>query len=425
MFDVNELKEKGAKRATQDYIASEDSSIPVPESVEMRNIENGTIIRSDHWREFDDFYGIFESVIIGDEMRAPGVNNSAIMKTPEQAINLMHFKETGINEIDERREYYNNLFEEYCKAKGLSPEHTLSELKIFPQKKIDSRLTGTIFYHPNVPEKYMLYSNSKHSENLAFIIDQKNNDIVGEHLGGRLPLDDLLKNASINIDDIDEVIQLYDRTHSLPKFQDDFVYMMEFTIDPTYVLQMRRFRKFEDGSNLECSWKEDKDIINMINKANPDVHYRTTAPEIYEALGGKVDALVAGVGTGGTITGIGRFLKEKLGEKVKIIAVEPEESAVLSGKPPGSHGIQGIGAGFIPEITDTSLFDEILTVSLVDAISTSRALASKEGIFAGISAGANVASALKVAKRYGAGANIVTILCDTGERYLSHDLWKI
>ncbi|MHA1680101.1 MAG: cysteine synthase A [Promethearchaeota archaeon] len=161
------------------------------------------------------------------------------------------------------------------------------------------------------------------------------------------------------------------------------------------------------------------------NKANPDVHYRTTAPEIYEALGGKVDALVAGVGTGGTITGIGRFLKEKLGEKVKIIAVEPEESAVLSGKPPGSHGIQGIGAGFIPEITDTSLFDEILTVSLVDAISTSRALASKEGIFAGISAGANVASALKVAKRYGAGANIVTILCDTGERYLSHDLWKL
>ncbi|MHA1997452.1 MAG: cysteine synthase A [Promethearchaeota archaeon] len=161
------------------------------------------------------------------------------------------------------------------------------------------------------------------------------------------------------------------------------------------------------------------------NKANPDVHYRTTAPEIYEALGGKVDALVAGVGTGGTITGIGRFLKEKLGEKVKIIAVEPEESAVLSGKPPGSHGIQGIGAGFIPEITDTSLFDEILTVSLVDAINTSRALASKEGIFAGISAGANVASALKVAKRYGAGANIVTILCDTGERYLSHDLWKI
>ncbi len=161
------------------------------------------------------------------------------------------------------------------------------------------------------------------------------------------------------------------------------------------------------------------------NKANPDVHYRTTGPEIYEALQGKIDVLVAAVGTGGTITGAGRFLRDKLGKKVRIIAVEPKDSPVLSGGQPGPHKIQGIGAGFVPDVLDTKIYDEVRQVTSDDAIATSRKLASQEGIFVGISAGANVAVALQVAKELGKPANVVTILCDTGERYLSNQLWDL
>lgn len=159
------------------------------------------------------------------------------------------------------------------------------------------------------------------------------------------------------------------------------------------------------------------------NPANPLVHEKTTAEEIWNDTHGKVDAIVVGVGTGGTITGIGRVLKPRKPE-LKIIAVEPSTSPVLSGKPRGPHKIQGIGAGFIPSILDTSLIDEIITVSSEQAFETSRLVAKVEGIPGGISTGANVAAALEVAKRpeY-AGKTIVTFAPSSAERYFSSDLF--
>lgn len=160
------------------------------------------------------------------------------------------------------------------------------------------------------------------------------------------------------------------------------------------------------------------------NPANPLAHYQTTGPEIWEATEGQVDILVAGVGTGGSITGIGRYLKEHKPE-VKVIAVEPVTSAVLSGDPPGKHAIQGIGAGFIPDVLDRDLLDEVIKLPENAAFETARLLARKEGILAGISAGGNVWAALQVAARpTSKGKTIVTLICDTGERYLSTRLFE-
>lgn len=160
------------------------------------------------------------------------------------------------------------------------------------------------------------------------------------------------------------------------------------------------------------------------NKANPEIHKKTTAVEIWEALDGKVDYFVAGVGTGGTITGVGEYLKEKNPE-VKIIAIEPKDSAVLSGENASPHAIQGIGAGFIPEILNMEIIDEIMTVEAENAGIIARRLASEEGILAGISSGSNLWAALQIAAKPEAkGKNIVTVLCDTGERYISTWLFK-
>ena len=155
------------------------------------------------------------------------------------------------------------------------------------------------------------------------------------------------------------------------------------------------------------------------NPSNPEVHYRTTGPEIIEAAGGRVDAFVAGVGTGGTITGVGHLLRETFGAEVLIVAVEPSRSPVLSGGRAGMHGIQGIGASFVPGVLDRSVYTEIIRVEDKDATQMSRRLAHEEGILAGISAGANVFAARKIAERLGEGKTVVTIICDTGERYLS------
>jgi cysteine synthase A len=157
------------------------------------------------------------------------------------------------------------------------------------------------------------------------------------------------------------------------------------------------------------------------NKANPLAHKRTTAKEILKALD-NVDAFVAGVGTGGTITGVGQVLKKKL-PAVKVYAVEPEDSPVLSGGNAGPHKIQGIGAGFIPAVLDTKVYDAVIKVSARDAVETSRKLARLEGIFAGISSGAACFAALGVAKDLGPGKNVVVLLPDLGERYLSTDLF--
>jgi cysteine synthase A len=160
------------------------------------------------------------------------------------------------------------------------------------------------------------------------------------------------------------------------------------------------------------------------NPANPEVHRRTTAEEIWDDTDGKVDILVAAVGTGGSITGIGDVLKKR-NPNIEVIAVEPSDSPVLSGGPPGPHKIQGIGAGFVPPVLDTQLIDEIIKVESDDAFIMARRLAREEGVLVGISAGANAHVAVQVAKRPGnESKTIVTILCDTGERYLSTPLFE-
>jgi cysteine synthase A len=157
--------------------------------------------------------------------------------------------------------------------------------------------------------------------------------------------------------------------------------------------------------------------MQFSNRDNPATHRKTTGPEIFKALDGQVHAFVAGVGTGGTLTGTGDFLKRRL-KSVKIIAVEPESSAVLSGGQPGPHRILGIGAGFIPPVLDRELLDRVITVADADAVATTRALALREGLLCGVSSGANVFAAAQVAAAEKTGRNVVTVLCDRGELYM-------
>jgi cysteine synthase len=154
------------------------------------------------------------------------------------------------------------------------------------------------------------------------------------------------------------------------------------------------------------------------NPANPAMHRQTTALEIWEALDGRIDAFVAAVGTGGTITGCGEIFKQR-NTHVRVVAVEPSGSPVLSGGDPGPHKIQGIGAGFVPKVLNRAILDGVVTVTDDQAYQTAKLLAKREGLLVGISSGANVFAAQKIAQEVGAGKNVVTILCDTGERYIS------
>ena len=157
------------------------------------------------------------------------------------------------------------------------------------------------------------------------------------------------------------------------------------------------------------------------NSANPEIHRRTTALEILDGMDRNIDAFVTGVGTGGTITGVGQVLRETLGKDVLIVAVEPARSPVLSGGRPGLSGIQGIGASFVPSVLDTDIYDEILRIEDKDAYDMTNRLAREEGLLVGISSGANVFAANQIAQKIGPGKQVVTLLCDTGERYLSVD----
>ena len=161
------------------------------------------------------------------------------------------------------------------------------------------------------------------------------------------------------------------------------------------------------------------------NPANPAVHRRTTAEEVWEDTDGRIDAFVAGVGTGGTISGVGQILKERLGEKVRVIAVEPAVSPVISGGEAGPNKIQGIGAGFVPRNYDPSVVDQVVRAEYDDAVEMARRLAREEGIFCGISSGAITWAAREAAKELGEGKRVVSIICDFGERYLSHEVFAL
>ncbi len=178
------------------------------------------------------------------------------------------------------------------------------------------------------------------------------------------------------------------------------------------------------AAELEKTTENAVVLGQFVNEANPKAHYKTTGPEIWEDTDGKVDVFIAGAGTGGTVTGVGRYLKEK-NPDIEVIAVEPAGSPVLSGGKPGPHGLQGIGAGFVPEILDTGIYDRVNQVKEEEAYAAARLLAAKEGILVGITSGAALHTALQEArKEENEGKTIVALLPDTGERYLSTPLFE-
>ncbi len=264
MFDQSLLREKGAKRAVLEYIASQDESIPIPDEIPVDQIKSGTILRSDHWREFDDFYGIFESVFVSNKFRKPNFMQPAIVTNQQQGIDFMLFRETGVKELDEYSRRKKELFRSYCRAKGLSPEDVLSEFRIFPQQGIESKAKGTVFIHPNQSNRYVVYVESSFLNAVGFLVDvhgDKKDIAVSEYITGRFPLEQILTVSPVNVSEVGEIVDLYQKVSSLPDFQDGHSYMMEFSMNPTFVFQMRKFRKIEDGTDLNCDWKDGEGVL--------------------------------------------------------------------------------------------------------------------------------------------------------------------
>jgi hypothetical protein len=260
-FDERELKEKGAKRAVLDYIAGQDSSIPIPRTVELEDKE-GIIVRSDGWREFDSFYGIFESVVL----HKPYPAHKNFVPNLDKARKFMLMEEVGEDrEVGWNVERRKKLFEYYCKARDLNPTEVLSEMKFFPQEYIDSRARGTIFEHPNVCDRYFLFAGKSEwlpTDAIVFDVHEREIKLVNAFVGtSEVDVKRFFEEREvITKERVEEIAGLYRHITQMDKFQDGFDYMMEFTSDPTFVLQLRRFRKFQDGSNVECAWGSDSDV---------------------------------------------------------------------------------------------------------------------------------------------------------------------
>jgi len=279
MFTQDELKANGAKKGLLEYIVSCDPLVPVPETVLPSQIGSGTIVRSDHWREFDLFEGIFDSVVVGRKFY--GNNGShALLSDPQQILDYMHFKEIGVEQVDRVARYKRHVFEEYCSGLSLDPEEVLGEFSYFVQKKVDARTTGTIFAHPHDPCRYLVYADgigNMGDYNVFFIVDVKDDDfsVMVENNNGGFPpdmFDEIMDYAPMTITELKDIVALYQKVHSFPKFTDEYVYMMEFSVDPTCVFQMRQFRK-KETSNFDCSWAHEKNVYTT------DVVFGLTPPE--------------------------------------------------------------------------------------------------------------------------------------------------
>ena len=262
MFTVEELKAKGAKRAVLEYIVSQDPLIPVPETVEEKDIGPGVIIRSDHWREFESFYGIFESILVGEQIPTLAIRAADSLKSAE---NIIYFRKTGIPEIDAGTKP-KKLFKKYCNARGLDAKMVLSELRTFPQRFVNSEITGTVIEHPNQPDSYLYYFRSpKNRTVLGFLLEYRNGQVIpliGENETGRFPhVDELINGYNLDMGKMARVVELFRTIKKMPKFQDEFSYMMEFTDNPLCVLQLRRFRQLDDGRNITCDWADEKEVI--------------------------------------------------------------------------------------------------------------------------------------------------------------------
>ncbi|MFA6460919.1 MAG: hypothetical protein WCV90_01520 [Candidatus Woesearchaeota archaeon] len=260
MFTKAELREKGAKRLTLEYIASQDPSIPVPENVGEEHIREGVIVRSNHWREIDGFEGVFESVELGENHSL--ILGSYTINSVEEAINFIRLQPTGNSELDQFLARRTTFFREYCDAKALDPEEVLSELQILPQKKVESKYSGLIAEHPNKEHRYFLYFQPK---SIGFVVDvlPTGKRLIDVQIASesKFSMEQLMGFADIQQDTIYEIVDLYRRVMSLEKYaKDDGVHAMEFTAQPNCVLQTRVFRK-KDRTKTECSWKKEKGVI--------------------------------------------------------------------------------------------------------------------------------------------------------------------